>query len=146
MAKFNFSLQGFLELKQKLEDQEKLKYGEALAALEIERQKFNALQTDEKNQIESLKLSIQKSALNPREIDEYYRYLDWLRNKISIQENEVSAASENAEQMRVNLVAAMKERKTLETLKDKAHQEYLREEQLAEQKIVDEIVSYQYHS
>ena len=55
-------------------------------------------------------------------------------------------AEDFAEDKRVELVEAMKERKMLDVLKENDKAEYNKEQLLKEQKIVDEIVSYQYNN
>ncbi len=44
----------------------------------------------------------------------------------------------------MQLLEAMKNKKTLETLKEKRHEEFIEEEKKEEQQIIDEIVSFAY--
>ena len=57
----------------------------------------------------------------------------------------INKAKEIVEEKRLALLEAMKERKVLETLKEKEKENYFKEELKNEQKIIDEIVSYKYN-
>ena len=72
--------------------------------------------------------------------------MSYIKNKIEEQETVVKSAEDFAESKRVELVEAMKERKMLDVLKENDKAEYNKEQLLKEQKIVDEIVSYQYNN
>ncbi|MDR3240125.1 MAG: flagellar export protein FliJ [Clostridiales bacterium] len=147
MGKFQFRLQGYLDLKEKMEDQRKMEYGQAAAVLEREKQKLTRFEKERQTSLDTLRVKLQAGGAGfaPDEITRTQGYLDLARNKIARQEEQVRLAAAETEKKRLDLVEAVKDRKTLEKLKDKAREEFLREEQLAEQKIVDEIVSYAYN-
>ena len=65
--------------------------------------------------------------------------------KIEEQMQNINKAKEIVEEKRLALLEAMKERKVLETLKEKEKENYFKEELKNEQKIIDEIVSYKYN-
>ena len=56
----------------------------------------------------------------------------------------ITIAERNLEQARLRLTEVMKERKTHETLKEKAFQQFLADEKRQEGKEVDELTSYTY--
>jgi flagellar FliJ protein len=147
VGKFQFRLQGYLDLKEKMEDQRKMEYGQAAAVLEREKQKLTRFEKERQTSLDTLRVKLQAGGAGfaPDEITRTQGYLDLARNKIARQEEQVRLAAAETEKKRLDLVEAVKDRKTLEKLKDKAREEFLREEQLAEQKIVDEIVSYAYN-
>lgn len=145
MAKFSFRLQSFLNLKEKLEDQKKLDYGRALSQLEQEKQKKIQMETEKDENILFFRENIQQK-INPSTIQGYNDYIELMKKKIVAQQKVIIKAENMAEKKRIALIEAMKERKTLDALKDKAHIEYVQSEKIAEQKIVDEIVSYQYNN
>jgi flagellar FliJ protein len=60
------------------------------------------------------------------------------------QDEEVKKAEKKLDEAREKLTEVMKERKTQETLKEKAFDEFLIEENRAESKVVDELTSYTY--
>lgn len=144
MAGFVFRLESYLGVKEKIEEQKKLEYGKSLAKLEEERQIKESLVKDKKNSINSFKDSILKG-VNPSTLDNYNKYIDFIKKKIENQNLEIKKAEDDAEEKRSQLVEAMKERKMLETLKEKDKEEYFKEVLKKEQKVTDEIVSYQYN-
>lgn len=144
MAKFLFRLQGFLNLKVKVEDQKKLAYAQALRKLEEAKQLKQKLENEKENSISSFKKGVQEK-IDSFRFQQYNNHIELMKKKIQEQDKVIALAKENAEKKRLDLVEAVKERKMLETLKEKAHVEYVNDEKIAEQKIVDEIVSYQYN-
>ena len=60
------------------------------------------------------------------------------------QQKKVELAKRQMEQARERLSEVMMERKTHETLREQAFEEFLQEENKAESKTVDELVSYTY--
>lgn len=144
MAGFEFRLESFLSVKGKIEEQKKLEYGKALNKLEEEKQIKKQLIEQKQNLIYTCK-EIMEYGIRPQEIQNYNRYIDFIKKKIRDQDILIDIAEKDAEKKRQELVNAMKERKMLDTLKDKDKVEYLKEQNRKEQKIVDEIVSYQYN-
>ena len=143
MAKFNFRFASNLRVKERLEEQKKLEYGKALAALENEKQKKRILLTERENTINSFRESVQKD-ITPYDLQMHNNYLGVLKERIIKQDAAIKRAEEFAEKKRLELVEAMKERKIMEKLKEKDFEEFKIAEQLKEQKIQDEIVSYRY--
>ena len=63
---------------------------------------------------------------------------------IEIQRDAVEAANMQLEKARIKLRTAMQESKTQEKLRERAFEEFIREENAREAKEVDELVSYTY--
>jgi flagellar FliJ protein len=82
--------------------------------------------------------------LNLREINSLREAVSVMEGFILTQMERVKIAAANLEKARENLADVMKERKTYETLKDKAFEEFLLEENRQEGKEVDELTSYTY--
>ncbi|MDR1539913.1 MAG: flagellar export protein FliJ [Clostridiales bacterium] len=143
MAKFNFRLQGYLNVKEKLEGQRKMEYGQMLQALEKEKANLFMLESEKAQCLGLFKLTISsgKKGLDPEEMKRYNSYLSRIAAMINRQSAKVAEAESSAEKKRLELLEAMKERKMLDTLKDKARAVYNRQELLDEQKAADEIVS-----
>ena len=144
MAGFKFRLQSYLNVKEKIEDQKKLDYGKALNKLEEEKREKVLLENEKSMNIHKFRESIE-GGIKPLELQNYNNYIEYMKKRIAEQDIMIDIAQQNAEKCRVELVEAMKNRKMLETLKEKDREEYNKEQLLAEQKIVDEIVSYQYN-
>ena len=143
MAKFIFRLQSYLGVKEQLEEQKKNEYGRALRLLEEERERKRRLEQELEDNVLLFKKALGQS-IAPVEIRRYNNRIELLKVWIIEQEGRVKAAEQFAEEKRLELVEAMKERKALETVKERNYEEYLKEEQRAEQAVTDGIVSYQY--
>ena len=144
MAKFVFRLESFFQLKTKLEDQKKQEYGQALTQLEQERQKKAALTERRRECLHSFKTKLAEH-IDPESIQRHNYFLDANKRQIEAQALVIEKAEAFAEQKRLELVEAMTERKMLEKLKEHNREEFMLEENKAEQKRVDEIVSYKYN-
>jgi flagellar FliJ protein len=143
MARFDFRLQPYLGIKEQIEDQKEIEYGQAMRKLEEEREKKRRLEQRREMQIVGFREALQ-TAINPADLRRYNNTIELLKRRITEQEKRIAAAETFAEKKRLELVEAMKERKTLETVKDNAFEEYTRTEMLSEQKQIDELVSYKY--
>ena len=143
MAKFVFRFASNLRVKLRIEELKKLEYGRAIAALERERQKKAALVRERAETIESFRESVNR-AITPDDLQMHNNYLGVLKERIIKQDGVIKKAEELVEQKRLELVEAMKERKIMEKLKEKDYEIFVREEQIKEQKIQDETVSYRY--
>lgn len=141
MAKFKFRLQAVLDLKAKVEDLRKNEFGKAMAILEGERQKKIALEQQRTQAIDDLKANI-NSGIDPLAIRNFSQFIDILKHRIAAQQIVIQNAEAAVEEARGRLVEAMRDKKTLDTLKENDHIEFLEEEKKEEQKIIDEIVSY----
>ena len=145
MAKFKFKLQSFLSIKQKIEDQKKNEYGKAQKKLEEEKQKKEELKLRHQQLVGGLRQKI-LSGIKPTELQQYNNYIAYTLEEIELQQKVIEKAEIVVKQKREEVIEAMKERKMLETLKEKKYEQYLEEEKKAEQRIVDEIVSFKYNS
>ena len=143
MPRFNFRLQGHLNLKSKIEDQRKLEYGQAVSELERERALLARLELQRTDTISAFREGINEG-IKPQAASNFNSYLNWLKESIRLQAENVTQAEEIVARRRAALAEAMKERKMLETLKEKHYEDFMREENLAEQKTIDEIVSYRH--
>jgi len=143
MAKFNFRLQQFLDVKEQIEEQKEMEYGRAIRQLEEEKTRLRRMQEQLKAQVEAQRIQVM-NVLDPIEIKFLNTSIERLKAHILFQEERVQAAAHYVEVKRQELVEAMKERKALEIVRDKAQEAFRIEENLAEQKQVDELVSFKY--
>ena len=141
---FNFKFQSILDLKIRLEDQKKSKYGEANEELKMQKDKLNVL-LDEREHQYNLMREKGKTGVTPKELIIYNNYMERLKKSIEIQNVVVERAKKAVEQARLELVEAAKQRKMCETLKEKKLEEYWDEYYKKEQAQLDEIVSYKYN-
>ena len=122
MARFHYSLQSILSIKEKMETQAKQEFSSAKGALDREEEKLAELK-ERKRAYEKQAAELLSGKLDVREIEE---------NQTAILE------------ARERLTEVMKERKTHESLKEKAFESFLQEENRQESKEIDELTSYTY--
>ncbi len=143
MSRFIFSMQGLLDIKEKLEDQEKNNFRQANMRL-LEAEEELAVLKDRKLQAEEKLRQQVTEALHIREIRRRENAVDILKIYVEQQRLVVKQREKEVEVARNRLNEAIKERKVFEKLREKAYEEYKAEENLKEQKEVDELVSYRF--
>lgn len=145
MAKFVFRLQSLLNVKIQLEKSLKDELGKAVAKVEEEKSKLAQIENDRENYINQVN---NKSAKGIRigEIREFNSYIVFLREKIEFQKENIKKAQKIVDKYREQLVKVVQEKKMLEKYKEKQYQQYLKEQQGQEQKLIDEIVSFNYNN
>ncbi len=144
MAKFRYRMQNILDIKMKLENQEKAAYAMANAKLLEEQEKLQKIMM-RRASYERKGRELIKGDLNLQEIGENRRAVDIMKGKQRDQAMSVHSAERNVEIARERLNAVMIERKTHEKLREKEFEEFKRELERAESKEIDELVSYTYH-
>ena len=144
MAKFVYRMQSILDIKYKLEEQERTAYGIASQRLQEENTKLQQLMLrrieDEKHAAE---LAI--GLIDVRAIQENKRAIDVMKSLIRDQIMKVHAAEKNLELARKRLNAVMVERKAHEKLREKAFEQFKQELAAEEAKEIDQLVSFNYH-
>lgn len=143
MARFIFPLQNILNMKEKLEDQAKNEYGLANMRLVEAQEEYDRLEHRMELAKESLKEAV-SSVLDIRDIKRREEAVEILRMYVRQQKLIVLQREKELEVARKHLAEAMIERKTYEKLREKAFEKFLAEENVKEQKEVDELVSYRY--
>lgn len=143
MAKFVFSMESILQIKQKLEDQAKVEYSNQMAQLRLEEEKLE-------------RLRLRRDALQQRLTEQVSAVLDLLRIRqledgvenikynMNIQRVVIMNQQKQVDQARERLNEAMKERKTYEKLKENAFEEFKKEVNAEEQKEINELVSFRF--
>ena len=143
MAKFRYSLQSILDIKRKMETQAKQEFQAAINALDDEEAKLSALYA-RKASYEQKSKKLLSGKLHIRDIEENRNAILVMEQMVSQQKERVRKAEKKVSEARERLTDVMKERKTHETLREKAFEEFLQEENRQESKTVDELVSYTY--
>lgn len=141
MARFKFRLESVLNIKQKVEDLKKNEFGKAMAQLAMAKQKKVEMINERASCIEGFRQDIDR-AIDPTSFAQYNLYIDRLKGLIIKQDMVIEKANLFAEKKRQELVEAMRDKKTLETLKENEYNEFIIEEKKEEQKMIDEVVSY----
>ena len=143
MARFRYSMQSILNIKLKMETQAKQEFSAARAALDEEVRRMAEL-VARKTAYETESARLLSGPLNIREIEENKNAILCMEDYIVKQKGQVAIAERKLEKAREQLRIVMMERKTHETLKEKAFEEFLMDEKKQESKEVDELTSYTY--
>lgn len=143
MKKFQYRMQGILDLKEKLEEQEKTNYAAAQEKLNAENVKLASLSKRRDLYENRLRECVGKQ-LNVIEIRQNEDAVESLKLFIRQQKIMVRKAEQNVQAALYRLDQAMIERKTQEKLREQAHAVYVEESEREERKEVDELVSFQY--
>lgn len=144
MAKFVYRMQNILNIKEKIENQEKIAYGLANARLAEEQEKLQAILIRRAG-YEAKSRELVSGSIHIRDIKECKRAIDIMKSQQRTQMMKVHGAERNVEMARERLNAAMIERKTHEKLREKAFDVFKEEMKHEESKEIDELVSYSYH-
>lgn len=145
MAKFIYTMQNILNIKYKLEEQQKTAFSLARHKLTKEEQKLEALHVKKQKYQQELK-DLMQSSLNIRDIKWYEDAVETMKYKIKIQILVVKRAENELEVARKKLTEIMVDRKTHEKLKENEFEEFKSELNSVEKKEIDELVSFKYNN
>ncbi len=141
MARFKYKMQSILDVKEKLESKAKQDFAQANARLDTEKQKLVELQKRRSDYMEEgLKLRLEK--IDIRKIRENKMAVLKIDEYIKNQMVQINLASREVEKARVALQTLMQERKAHEKLKENAFEVFMKEEQAAESKEIDQLTTY----
>lgn len=143
MARFRYRMQSILDIKMKMETQAKQEFAAAKMALDEEHEKMQGL-CDRKTGYEEKAKDLLKGGLHVQEITDNKNAILRMDEYIKEQQLRILVAEKQLEQARHRLQEVMKERKTHETLKEKAFEAFLQDENRSESKEIDELTSYIY--
>ena len=143
MSRFRYKMQNILSIKEKMETQAKQAFADAKRKLDLEIELLDGLLA-RKKEIEQHAVDVLKGELDMHEIEDSQMARIIIDQKISEQRLNVSKAETALENARSQLEEAVKERKTHEKLKEKQFDEFVREENRAESKTIDELTTYTY--
>lgn len=145
MAKFVYRMQSILDLKVKLEEQEKNNFALANAALLEEQKKLEQL-VIRRSKYESAARDLRQGTIHIKDLESNRKAIEAMKVLIRAQLLSVQKAQRNADAARRKLTEVMKERKMQEKLREKAFEQFKAELAYDENKAVDELVSYTYHN
>ena len=143
MAKFKYRMQSILEVKKKLEEQAKNEFAAARAALNEEEEKLEQLKK-RKEAYEEEGRALREDTLNIMDSIENKEALLRMDEFIADQQLNVKRAEDRMEEARLALQTAMQESKTQDKLREKAFEQFMKDENARESKEIDELVSYTY--
>lgn len=137
-------MQNILDVKVKMESQAKIAYGIANTKL-LEEQSVLREIMKRRTGYENEARELVNGAINVQKIRDCKKAIDTMKSKQRVQMMNVHVAEKNLEAARIHLNKVMVERKTHEKLRERAFEEFRQEIQYAENKEIDELVSYTYH-
>lgn len=141
MKKFVFELQTLQDMKKKEEDFEKIqlkKIQDQLIELASKLEKLDfELKRTKKCFIEEVANSTKAPKLN-----QYDNYLKNVAEQILLQKEKIEAVNRKKAECLDRLIEIQKELKSLDKLKQKKYEEYLKEEARENEKILDDIISF----
>lgn len=136
-------MENILNMKEKLEEQAKNEYGQANARLLREQEKLDRL-TERLEDAKQKLRDVLHEVLSVKEIRRKEDAVEIIKTYVMQQFLVVKRCEKEVEVAREKLTEAMKERKIFEKLREKAFEEFMKEEGRKEQKEVDELMSYKY--
>ena len=145
MAKFVYKMQNILDIKNKLETQEKTAFAIEIQKLRTEEERLERIRKDIAY-YEELIRGQGETHINILEWKRCNEALEYKKNEEKVQMQHVKMAEKNVDIARGRLNKVMVERKTQEVLKEKAFEEFLKELNENEKKEVDELVSFTYNN
>ena len=143
MAKFRYRMQSILDIQYQLETQAKMELGRAQMKLMEEEEKLQGLFDRKEAYLEEGR-KIRSDALHVDDLRDNRNAVLIMDEMIEVQKGQVALADKEVEAARLKLQGIMQERKMHEKLKEKAFEQFMREENAAEGKAVDELTSYTY--
>ncbi len=143
MAKFIYRMQSLLNIQYQLEDQAKMELGRAQLRLLTEEEKRDGLIARKEAYLEEGR-KMRSDAVHVDDLRDNRNAVLIMDEMIEAQKKQVALAEELVEEARRKLTEVMQERKMHERLKEKALEQFRREELAAEGKAVDELTSYVY--
>ena len=140
---FKFSLEPVLSLREKMEESKKRELGEATQYKErinsekrmLEQKKEETLESVRKESAQLIDVFVMRS------LNQYNQYMD---QAIENKNQQLLAAQSEVEKKRQALLEAVKDRKILDNLKSIYRENFDQEEKQAEQRLVDDLVTYRF--
>lgn len=142
MAKFKYSMQNILDIKEKMEEQAKNEFAAQVLRVQEEEEKLSFLVLKRQKLEEQGRELLLAERLSILDIEENKKLVAHTNEQIRAQTIQVRMAQKRLEEQRVRMQKAMQERKTQEILKEKAFEEFKKEIAQAESKEIDELTSY----
>lgn len=143
MARFRYRMQNILNIKEKMEEQEKQNFAVMRGRLNEEEEKLEALREKQREIIE-YGIKIRNDVIDVLKIKENTAQKEYIDGEIRSQVMRVKAAEKNLELARAKMQTAIQERKIHEKLRENAFDQFIKEENLAEAKEIDELTSFTY--
>ncbi len=140
MNKFAFKLEPLYEYRQRLEEICMKEFGEAVRRLDDEEARLSMLNEGYLRSSEEMD-KLKEEGAQADELNMYYAYFLGLKKHIGEQENIIRQVREVFEAKRGKLAEATKDKKVVQTIKERSFGAYVQRLEKEEQKATDDIVS-----
>ena len=136
-------MQNILNIKLQLENQAKMEFGRQQMRLREEQDILQEYIDRKESYLEEGR-TIRGSVMRASQLRENANAITAMDEIIELQNEQLAIAEERVEEARAKLQEVMQERKMHEKLKEKAFEQFMKDENAAEGKAVDELTSYTY--
>ncbi|MCR4643188.1 MAG: flagellar export protein FliJ [Lachnospiraceae bacterium] len=143
MARFRYRMQNILELKEKLEEQERNNFAARRRALDEEEEKMR-LVLDKRNAAAAEGKALRNGTVDIQKIKENRRMQEYAEEEVKQQRVKLKVAEKNLDMAKRRMTEAVQERKIHERMREKAFERFVAEVNAAEVKEIDELTSYVY--
>ncbi|MBO6300706.1 MAG: flagellar export protein FliJ [Lachnospiraceae bacterium] len=143
MARFNYRMQNILQLKEKMEEQERNNFAARRRALTEEEDKLQAL-INKRNAVAEEGKRLRQTVIDVRSIRENEDLQRYTEEQVKQQRIKVRVAEKSLDAARAKMQEAVQERKIHEKMREKAFERFIAEMNAAEVKEIDELTSYVY--
>ena len=140
MMGYNFRLEKVLNFKETIEGFKKAEYGEVHQKLNKEESILLDYNMYKENLLKDKDESTRKTSIGNLKL--FNNYLKDISKNIETQEQIVDDTKVELEKVKEELMIAMQEKKSLEKLKEKDYEEYRDVSNKKEEKLIDEIVTF----
>lgn len=141
MAKFRFSLDVLLKVKQLKKREAEGEFAKARKELDMQAGVLSRL-VDEYRILTSDMEELTVKGTTARHMRLYSSYADLLQNRIKLQQRAVAEANNKLETIKARLAGLVREVNVLDEMRERQYYQYLLETEKRYQKVVDEYASY----
>ncbi|HXP93520.1 MAG TPA: flagellar export protein FliJ [Candidatus Binatia bacterium] len=139
MPRFRFRLQTVLDHRDRIERDKKRLLALAQRALNEAEKRLAEMRADYERTGEELR--VKHAELDAMELYNYYAHMDYVLRGIREVEVQVTALALEVEHAKVALLMARRDKKILETLKERRRETFENEQAATEQKLIDDLNS-----
>ncbi|MGM0653009.1 MAG: flagellar export protein FliJ [Bacillota bacterium] len=144
MSYYNFRLQRLLGFRNIQEEEAKRELGSRYMALELETNRLSSLKQEEQTVLDKWREQVQQEVeLSNLKVTQ--EYSDLLEGRLNQQAKKYNKSKNRVEEQRRVARECWQKKRMLEILKDKAREDYKRQEQVRERNLIDEIVLNTYN-
>ncbi|MDR3348041.1 MAG: flagellar export protein FliJ [Acidaminococcales bacterium] len=144
MKPFVFKLETLLAIRQRREDEANIVLAQARARLKAARDFLDELNGRRRAAVDEFKAQREKREVLVAQLQLWHKFLDFMDKEIKKQEDAVEQLAREVADALKAAEKAMKDRKSVEKLRERRFEQYKIQLQLAEQKILDEIAITRY--